>query len=380
SDLRTGTMESKLDIPLHGYSVNIVKHCGPGLSEIFSSKFGCVATFEGVEFERDWSIASPTVAPEKRCAVSLPMGVQASVWKADLTKFPVEAVVNAANSHLQHWGGLAQALSEAGGPTIQRECADYVKKYGDLKTGEAIVSDAGLLQCKKIIHAVGPDLPRHPSKPDVSQAKPLLEKAIKSILDKVKENQLTTVAIPAISSGLFHYPLPECFHMGCTLSSNQKMLILIYVKFCMSILRHCMTMENSTLELLFDLKKQQLGCSTSQTMFQCIPAQFCEMVSHVGFHAECAPPEAYGDGIYFTGTVRTAMKTWKERNEEYLYFVEAEVLTGDSTAGKPGLILPPAKGKDPHILYDSVTGGSDVAVIFSGYQALPRYIITCKRV
>uniref|UniRef100_A0A3P8S936 Macro domain-containing protein n=1 Tax=Amphiprion percula TaxID=161767 RepID=A0A3P8S936_AMPPE len=203
-------MESKLYIPLHGYSVNIVKHCGPGLSEIFSSKFGCVATFEGVEFERDRSIASPTVAPEKRCAVSLPMGVQASVWKADLTKFPVEAVVNAANSHLQHWGGLAQALSEAGGPTIQRECADYVKKYGDLKTGEAIVSDAGLLQCKKIIHAVGPDLPRHPSKSDVSQAKPLLEKAIKSILDKVKENQLTTVAIPAISSGLFHYPLPEC--------------------------------------------------------------------------------------------------------------------------------------------------------------------------
>ncbi len=50
--------------------------------------------------------------------------------------------------------------------------------------------------------------------------------------------------------------------------------------------------ENSTLELLFDLKKKQLCCSTPpQTMFQLIPVQFSEMVSHIGFHAEYAPPE-----------------------------------------------------------------------------------------
>lgn len=49
-------------------------------------------------------------------------------------------------------------------------------------------------------------------------------------------------------------------------------------------------MENSKLKKLFDLKKNQLGCS-SEKMFQRIPAQFCEMVSQIGFHAECAPPE-----------------------------------------------------------------------------------------
>lgn len=72
------------------------------------------------------------------------------------------------------------------------------------------------------------------------------------------------------------------------------------------------------------------------------------------------------------------MEVWKELDEEYLYFVEAEVLTGNSTHGKPGLILPPSVGTDPQILYDSVSGGRDVSVIFSGYQALPMYIITCK--
>lgn len=75
------------------------------------------------------------------------------------------------------------------------------------------------------------------------------------------------------------------------------------------------------------------------------------------------------------------MKVWKNggEKEEYLYFVEAEVLTGKDTIGKRGLILPPLRGKEPLIRFDSVFGGSEISVIFSGYQALPRYIITCQR-
>lgn len=72
------------------------------------------------------------------------------------------------------------------------------------------------------------------------------------------------------------------------------------------------------------------------------------------------------------------MEVWRENNDQYLYFVEADVLTGKSIKGKPGLILPPAVGKDPQIRFDSVSGGSDISVIFSSYQALPRYIITCR--
>lgn len=90
---------------------------------------------------------------------------------------------------------------------------------------------------------------------------------------------------------------------------------------------------------------------------------------------------AYGEGIYFAANVKKALEVWKDQNdqkEEYLYFVEAQVLTGNSTPGQPGLILPPAVDTEPQIVYDSVSGGPEINVIFSGYQALPMYIITCK--
>uniref|UniRef100_A0A3Q0R704 Macro domain-containing protein n=1 Tax=Amphilophus citrinellus TaxID=61819 RepID=A0A3Q0R704_AMPCI len=735
----SGTMDSILDIPLHGASLNIVKQCGPGLNEILDSKFGCVATFEGMDFENGSSFGQQkrqTVAKDKRFSVKLRAGVEVSVWKADLTDFPVDAVVNAANCFLQHNGGLAQALCAAGGPQIQMESDRYTKQYGPLETGKAIVANAGFLPCKKIIHAVGPQLVFYPSSAQVSQARPRLKKAIWSILDRVKENHLDTVAIPAISSGLFNYPLPECaetivstvkdyyeqsssrehlpkeiffvnhdeltvtemekatgritrgatktsnipiqignvlltlkrdsieeqkmdvivnttslerdlnsgqvskallkkagqrmqseirsaprtkhiiitnaynlqckevYHTFCinngqeashkvhynvSLDSNksnsaakhhksiafpaigtgnlgftkkeaacimseavvdfaktfsgkmdvyfvifpsdsdtfqvvfQKSVVILQqgcyflpspaeyddkdvrfnrsprislngpskeslcetekwltsllfrpprpVLICNNFIQHlsekeyvqlscltrkgvmfeefltkghaCLTVngnsiedvvvaavqveamlctvqkefvteeekemckllpndvplererktvddsspefrgrfsafkklglwilkvdkvENPALKLLFELKKQQLGCS-SEKMFQRIPAQFCRMIN-----------PKYGEGIYFARTVKKAMEVWREKNDQYLYFVEAEVLTGKSTLGKPGLILPPAVGPDPLVRFDSVSGESDISVIFSSYQALPRYIITC---
>lgn len=204
-------MESKVEIPLSGSSLTIVKKCGLALGDVIHSKFGCVATFDGVDFESDTSTAQkkkPTVAPQKIFSSVLNSSVEVSVWKADLTNFQVDAVVNAANKQLQHYGGLALALSEAGGYKIQQDSDDYIRKHGELETGKAVIADAGLLPCKKIIHAVGPQLSR--SYPDVWKAEPLLRKAIRSILDIVKENRLDTVAIPAISSGLFNYPLNQC--------------------------------------------------------------------------------------------------------------------------------------------------------------------------
>ncbi len=206
-------MLSKLDFPLHGPAVNIVRRCGPALSAVLESKFGCVATVDGVDFEGDQSVAwktRPTVAQEKRFEAYLAAGVKVSVWKADLTDFQADAVVNAANEHLQHWGGLALALSEAGGPQIQQDSAIYISRHGKLKTGDAVVFDGGLLKYRKIIHAVGPHLSRHPSSVEVDSAETCLKRAIRSILDRVKEHNLKSVAIPAISSGLFNYPLPQC--------------------------------------------------------------------------------------------------------------------------------------------------------------------------
>uniref|UniRef100_A0A1A8RCK8 Poly (ADP-ribose) polymerase family, member 9 n=1 Tax=Nothobranchius rachovii TaxID=451742 RepID=A0A1A8RCK8_9TELE len=766
-------MDGKLDFPLHGSSLQLVKHSGVALDYILKIKFGCVASFDGVDFENEtsFSLKKKPVAPEKRCEFNISSGVTLSVWKGDLTAFPADAVVNAANECLQHHGGLARALSDAGGPRINQESSAYIKKHGPLTTGEAVALDAGLLQNKMIIHAVGPELSINPTQKEVEQAGPLLEMAIRSILDIVQEHRLVNVAIPAISSGLFHYPVRECaetivsavknyyesssgqkrfpkeiclvnhddptvkeieracrqmfsphqtrsysqatasknkgpdmpsfsvqtgkicltlkkgnieeqktdvivntasqdrslligqiskaifrkagpemqkeineavmtnyiictkpyrlqckqvFHTFCpdkrsdeasarilhasvldclwtavankhksiafpaigtgalgfskresamimldavagfshkcpcdldvhfviypsdygtfqafqeqiTLSqetpshhfslgqksaaaaearigshtsrapnplivlhgpteestreaakwlSNHLSLSSRSVDICNNFIQHfseknhlqlskmieagvsieeffvqghacirvdseskedtaiaalrveemlCKIQEqfideekyelqllsnkevsihremadlsdrmfsgrkrafcdgglriikvekikNPALNELFELKTKQLQCSRIENMFQRIPAQFCEVILNTGFHAEFAPPEdpAYGEGIYFANTPKTAMKIWRRYNDEYLYFVEAGVLIGKSAPGERGLILPPV-GQNPNIRYDSVRGGTDVAVIFSGYQALPRFIYTCRR-
>lgn len=205
------SVSSKHDVLLVGSSVNIVRRCAPILTDLLRNRFGCDVVVSGLELDSDLSsVRRSAVVPEKHFETTLPSGVRVSVWKADLTNFSVTAVVNAANSRLQHYGGLALALSEAGGPQIQQDSDDYIKRYGDVKTGDAVVFDAGKLKCEKLIHAVGPHLTSNPNHHQVKAARPLLEKVIKSILDQVEKKHLETVAIPAISSGLFNYPLSEC--------------------------------------------------------------------------------------------------------------------------------------------------------------------------
>lgn len=764
-------MPSNLDIPLHGRSADIVRRSREALSDVLQSKFGCVAVIEGVDSQHDFGVAQqgrPTVEDQPRFTVKLQGGIQVSVWKGDLTIFKADAVVNAANVDLRHYGGLAYALSKAGGPIVQRESDDFINKHGPLKTGDAIVTGPGMLQgCRHIIHAVGPKLCSDPSGTEVSRAEPLLKKAIKSILNKVREHSLQSVAIPAISSGLFHYPLPLCantivstvkeyydsfiphkhhpkeiflvnndeptvmemtkacqqilgqqhsktysqataskrrydtktsthslqigkvhlklkkgnieeqqtdvivnttsetrnlssgevsnallkkagpeiqkelsqapqkalkgeviitkayklpcknvFHTFCAMKSEDAahQVLFTSVQRCLrlavthkhksitfpaigtgalkfsgnevaKIILHAVTdfarespmmlevsiviypsdshtfqafeeeikflkervsgpsfepafntpqdfsalkasspqislngpseeatreaerwlqgilcnsddtviilnnfilhfgkqeqqqlshltqkgvfikeffdkgragimvkgelneevavaalkveailckiqkefvrdeereifqflgknvsfertfnfpppefkdkpffggsrmmtikvekVENPALEMLFGLKKKQLNCSAPRTMFQCIPAQFIEMVCRIGFHAEYAPPQdpAFGEGIYFAGTMEKAMDVWGKQNEEFVYFIEAEVLTGNSIPWRQGLISPTSMDTDPQTLCNGVSGGQDISVIFSGYQALPRCIITCK--
>uniref|UniRef100_A0A4W5MEJ4 PARP14-like eighth type I KH domain-containing protein n=1 Tax=Hucho hucho TaxID=62062 RepID=A0A4W5MEJ4_9TELE len=141
--------------------------------------------------------------------------------------------------------------------------------------------------------------------------------------------------------------------------------------------------NSSNMSMVFDIRKRQLQVSTSsQRMYQRLPVQFCDLLSRVGFQMEFAPPDEQnlGEGIYFSGSVHGAERLWKgSADEEYLYFIEAQVLTGKSIVGCPGLIVPPPFARDPLTLYHSVKGGGDTWVIFNGHQALPEYLITCKK-
>ena len=86
----------------------------------------------------------------------------------------------------------------------------------------------------------------------------------------------------------------------------------------------------------------------------------------------------YGEGIYLF--VRGAVDLWREQSNQdlYQYYVEAKVLTGKSTPGKRDLIMPPPVGDDPLVRFESLSGGTDICVIFNGHQALPECIIICK--
>jgi O-acetyl-ADP-ribose deacetylase (regulator of RNase III) len=125
------------------------------------------------------------------------------VVQGDITQIAADAIVNAANSRLEHGGGVALAIVRKGGKSIQEESSLYVKRYGPVPTGQVAVTNAGSLKAKYVIHAVGPVYgeENHEQK---------LANAFRNSLLKAAELNLKSVALPAISTGIYGYPLQEC--------------------------------------------------------------------------------------------------------------------------------------------------------------------------
>ncbi|XP_041529179.1 protein mono-ADP-ribosyltransferase PARP9 isoform X2 [Microtus oregoni] len=189
-------------IPVKHNVFEILKSNESQLCEVLQSKFGCTST-----------LSCPVPAGNSTPAQQvfrrrLIPGIELSVWKDDLTRHAVDAVVNAANEELSHGSGLAGSLVRAGGLEIQEESRRFIDIYGKVPTGKIAVTKAGRLPCLQIIHAVGP---RWTARNGQTAVK-LLENAINSILDYVciQNTQIKTVAIPALSSGIFQFPLDLC--------------------------------------------------------------------------------------------------------------------------------------------------------------------------
>lgn len=121
------------------------------------------------------------------------------VVKGDITEEKTDAIVNAANRHLSHGGGVAGAIVKKGGEIIQIESNKIVEKRGPLKTGEAVITQAGNLPCKYVIHTVGPVWGE-------GDEEKKLKKAIESSLQVATENLLKSISIPAVSCGIFGFP------------------------------------------------------------------------------------------------------------------------------------------------------------------------------
>lgn len=127
----------------------------------------------------------------------------------DLRKEATDLVVNAANSALGHGGGLARALSIAGGPTVNAESKKYIEEYGEIRTGETCYTTAGKMKNGLLLHTVGPrwyDFKEGEQK----DARTLLKECATSIWTLSNRLGAGSVSIPPISSGLFGYPKKMC--------------------------------------------------------------------------------------------------------------------------------------------------------------------------
>ncbi len=120
--------------------------------------------------------------------------------QGDLTAQEVDAVVNAANEHLAHGGGVAAALVRAGGPVVQIESDGWVAEHGPLTPGTAAVTSAGNMPARWVVHVVGP---RYREEQDNEG---LLRQAVTAALDAAAGLGARSVALPAISAGVFGYP------------------------------------------------------------------------------------------------------------------------------------------------------------------------------
>lgn len=125
----------------------------------------------------------------------------------DITTEDVDVIVNAANTHLAGGGGVDGAIHRAAGPSVMEEC----RKIGGCKTGTAVITGSGNIEVRNIIHTSGP-VWRGGSSGEPELLKNCYENSCKLAID----NKLRTIAFPAISAGIYGYPIEEAARIALT--------------------------------------------------------------------------------------------------------------------------------------------------------------------
>jgi O-acetyl-ADP-ribose deacetylase len=143
---------------------------------------------------------------DKNYVVSLRVGDpdEVRLERADITKVPYDAIVNAANSEMLPGGGVCGAIHRAGGPAIAEECRRIRSERGPLLPGQAVATTAGLLPAKYVIHTVGPVW--HGGNNGEAETLYRCHRESMRVADELK---LHSIAFPAISTGIFGYPVEQ---------------------------------------------------------------------------------------------------------------------------------------------------------------------------
>jgi O-acetyl-ADP-ribose deacetylase (regulator of RNase III) len=129
----------------------------------------------------------------------LPGGQTLHLVHGDLTEEQVNAIVNAANAQLAHGGGVAGAIVRKGGSEIQEESLAWVDKHGPVNHDQPAITSAGRLPCRYVIHAVGPVW-------GDGDEDAKLHAAVTGALQVASDHKLSSLALPAISTGIFGFP------------------------------------------------------------------------------------------------------------------------------------------------------------------------------
>ncbi|XP_076078270.1 protein mono-ADP-ribosyltransferase PARP14-like isoform X1 [Mytilus galloprovincialis] len=187
----------------------------PGLQELMntghgksklkqvSKQAGVIISSDSDEDERSSGQIRPRqgASSDERAVYSAAGGQEVIVVKGDITGLDVDVIVNAANKDLAHSGGLAKVLVNKGGKSIQDECDQFISYKGQLTEGECYCSKPGMLSCQMIVHAVGPVWQGGSNNEEDS-----LQQCVETALVETEKNKHTSIAIPALCTGIFGYP------------------------------------------------------------------------------------------------------------------------------------------------------------------------------
>lgn len=153
-----------------------------------------------------------------------------TVIRGDITKVHADAIVNAANSSLLGGGGVDGAIHRAGGPEILEDCRKIIARQGGCKTGEAVITTAGRLPAKYVIHTVGPVWNE-----GSTNERDRLKDCYHNSLALALANDCRSIAFPNISTGIYGYPKEEAAIIAVgtvkDFLSDHPVLEVIFVSF-----------------------------------------------------------------------------------------------------------------------------------------------------